>query len=297
MNQLTTASPNAVFLATEADANTRSSVAKFVRWLDAGGLSWVSADLKDYLDYLNASDLAQSSVKKHMERIRARYRDMQHSNVVRDMIQTRLPAGADAANAYAVTEEFLTRIRNNTEYDKRLEVKLTKITAYTDDKFTWLSYGEISDIFASIPMHTEIGYRDAAIFALCLSFGLREDEACNVTVEDLSKFVKGVAGVEVRHGKCDKQRFIQLDQITDYTGYIQDWIGFAGISSGLVLRVLKPRQLQNRVKLYTTARPHDLRRTYAKLLHEGGRSIEFIGQQLGHSQLSTTMRYLGLITR
>lgn len=298
MNSLSNPSPNAVFLATEADANTRSSVARFVRWLDAGGLSWVSADLKDYLDYLNASDLAQSSVKKHMERIRARYRDMQHSNVVRDMIQSRLPAGADAANAYAVTEEFLTRLRNNTEYDKRLEVKLTKITTYTDDKFTWMSRDEILSLFWSIEISgRKLWERDAAIFGLCLSFGLREEEACNVTVDDLNKFVKGVPGVEVRRGKGNKQRFIQYDELTDYTRHIQRWLEVGDIASGLVLQGLKPRQLQNRVKLYTTARPHDLRRTYAKLLHEGGRSIEFIGQQLGHSQLSTTMRYLGLIAR
>lgn len=290
--------PNTVFLVTDSDKNTRSSVAKFVRWLDDNGLSWANADLKAYLDYLNALNppLLQSTIKKHMERVRARYKDMQHSNTVRDMIQAQIPATADAANAYAVTEEFLTRIRNNTQYDKRLEVKLTQRTTYTDDKFRWLTREEVDDLFKRIPA-TKQGARDAAIFGLCLSYGLREAEACAVTVADMNKFVKGIAGVEVRHGKGDKQRFVQRDPLTDYTGYIQAWLEIAGITEGLVLEGLKERQLQNRVKVYTTARPHDLRRTYAKLLHAGERSVEYIAQQLGHSQISTTLIYLGLISR
>lgn len=293
-NQLTTVSPNALFLPTEADKNTRSSVGRFIRWLDANGQSWASADLKDYLDYLNGSPLAQATVKKNMERVRARYKEMQHSNAVRDAIQARIPVDATPADVYAITEEFLTRLRNNTEYDKRLAVKLTKITAVTDDKFTWLSSHDIADILIRFPRN-ELGYRDAAIFGLCLSYGLREAEACNVTVDDLNKYMKGSPGVEVRHGKGNKQRVVLWDGITDYTLLIQDWLVFKGINSGLVLQGLKPRQLQNRVKLYTTAKPHDLRRSYAKLLHDGGRSVEYIGQQLGHVKHETTMIYLGLI--
>lgn len=295
MNQLTTPSPNTVFLLPdEADKNLRSSVGKFVRWLDDNALSWVNADLKDYLDYLNSTKLSKASIKKHMERVRARYKDMQHSNAVRDLIQSQIPSGATPADIYAITEEFLTRLRNNTDYNKRLEVKLTTRTTYTDDHFTWLNREEIAALFANIPSD-KLSTRDAAIFGLCLSYGLREAEACSITVDDLSKRVKGVVGVEVRHGKGDKQRFIQRDELADFTGYVQVWLEIAGITEGLVLQGLKPRQIQNRVKMYTDAKPHDLRRSYAKLLYEGGRSIEYIAQQLGHVKIETTMIYLGMI--
>ncbi len=40
-------------------------------------------------------------------------------------------------------------------------------------------------------------------------------------------------------------------------------------------------------------RPHDCRRSYAKLSHEGGASLEQIRLTLGHSSLITTQRYLG----
>ncbi len=41
-------------------------------------------------------------------------------------------------------------------------------------------------------------------------------------------------------------------------------------------------------------RPHDLRRTFAKLAHKGGASIDQIQLSLGHSSVQTTERYLGV---
>jgi site-specific recombinase XerD len=43
-----------------------------------------------------------------------------------------------------------------------------------------------------------------------------------------------------------------------------------------------------------TARPHDLRHTYASVLVSGGKSLELIGSLSGHSKASTVMRYAHL---
>jgi integrase len=40
-------------------------------------------------------------------------------------------------------------------------------------------------------------------------------------------------------------------------------------------------------------RPHDLRRTYARLSRAGGASLEQIQYTLGHASIQTTMRYVG----
>lgn len=40
-------------------------------------------------------------------------------------------------------------------------------------------------------------------------------------------------------------------------------------------------------------RPHDLRRTYAKLSRAGGAPLEQIQQTLGHASVQTTEKYLG----
>ena len=43
-----------------------------------------------------------------------------------------------------------------------------------------------------------------------------------------------------------------------------------------------------------SVRPHDLRRTFAKLAHKGGSPIDQIQLSLGHSSIQTTERYLGV---
>ena len=55
---------------------------------------------------------------------------------------------------------------------------------------------------------------------------------------------------------------------------------------GVVLRYEK--QLQMKVK------PHDLRRTFGKLAHQGGARIEQIQRSYGHATIQTTERYLGV---
>jgi integrase len=40
--------------------------------------------------------------------------------------------------------------------------------------------------------------------------------------------------------------------------------------------------------------PHDLRRTFARLAHDAGASVEDIQIVLGHVSITTTMRYIGV---
>jgi site-specific recombinase XerD len=293
---LETITPNDIFFPYDGEKNAKSSIRKYINWMDERGLHWTQVDLTAYRDYLlNDTDLARSTAKKHMERVRARYMDLLNSNIVRVMIQERIPANATPADAYAITEEFLTRLRNNTQYDKRVAIRLPINSSFVDGDFRWLSRDEIATIMRTMPYDTKIGLRDAAIFALIYSFGLREGEACAVTVDNLRQTKNGYAGVLIENGKSMKRRFVLRDELTDYTGVIELWLQRANITKGLVLGGLKPRQLHNRVKAYSEARPHDFRRTYAKHLHEGGRTIEYIAQQLGHVKLETTLIYLGMI--
>ena len=42
-----------------------------------------------------------------------------------------------------------------------------------------------------------------------------------------------------------------------------------------------------------TVKPHDLRRTYARLLFDAGMKVEAIKQNLGHANIETTLHYIG----
>jgi len=44
-----------------------------------------------------------------------------------------------------------------------------------------------------------------------------------------------------------------------------------------------------------TARPHALRRTYARLLYEAGVELVAIQQNLGHAEVRTTLGYIGTL--
>jgi len=44
-----------------------------------------------------------------------------------------------------------------------------------------------------------------------------------------------------------------------------------------------------------TVKPHDCRRTYARRLHDAGMELVAIQQNLGHSDLRTTLKYVGAL--
>jgi len=90
------------------------------------------------------------------------------------------------------------------------------------------------------------------------------------------------------------------------------WGAAAGFSNGRIFRhvnkggrvvgaSLTPEGVFGAVRQYTRmsiegARiaPHDLRRTFAKLAHQGKAPLEQIQLSLGHASIQTTERYLGI---
>jgi integrase len=87
------------------------------------------------------------------------------------------------------------------------------------------------------------------------------------------------------------------------------WIEAAGVVAGKLFRAINRHGVVTRETLSTQAvldvvkeysdplairvRPHDLRRTCAKLCRAGGGDLEQIQLLLGHASIQTTERYLG----
>lgn len=150
--------------------------------------------------------------------------------------------------------------------------------------------------------------RDGAVMALLLGCGLRRAEASMLTWEQIQKREGRDVLVDVR-GKGGRLRTIVIPRWA--TVMLLDWMAIShtpGIVGQLVLRSIRENGTINghlsesgiwlivkerAEKLgLGSIRPHDLRRTFARLSRKGGSPIEQIQMALGHSSVQTTERYL-----
>lgn len=320
-SKLTTTSPNALFIPADTDKNTASSLRRYVSWLDTTERNWFQADLKEYRDYLkNRTDLSDSTAKKHLERVRKRYRDLLNSNDLRDNLQAmylELPAETRQKwSPFEFTQEAIIRLSNNTQYENA-PLKATEIRDHADGDKRWLTTDEI-DILLELPFQLYkrrrlIALRDRAAFALAYCCGLREAELCAVTLDDMNQTYGGSPALKVRNGKGMVQRMVVYGGMAQYLTFVDEWIEAAGITEGCIVigftpygikpmleNCLSPRQFQQRCKLYWKHigkfTPHDLRRSYARRLHQNGMAVEAIAQQMGHKRTITTLDYIGALS-
>jgi integrase len=90
---------------------------------------------------------------------------------------------------------------------------------------------------------------------------------------------------------------------------LNDWLGAAGITAGPIFRpidktgrvgsrALGAQTIYNIVREHVplvdpAVRPHDLRRSFARLAYENHAAIEQLSITLGHASIATTERYIG----
>jgi integrase len=108
-------------------------------------------------------------------------------------------------------------------------------------------------------------------------------------------------------GKRNKMRSVPIDSWVKHA--VDTYLIGAGITQGALFRAARkggkledrgmtPQAILDMVQSYAdriglVVRPHDLRRTFAKLAQKGGAEIQQIQFSLGHSSVQTTERYLG----
>jgi integrase/recombinase XerD len=152
-----------------------------------------------------------------------------------------------------------------------------------------------------------IGKRDYALLQLLLQTGVRIGEALSLRIRDLTTRY-GCPAVRIM-GKGRKPRTLRvLPEVKEAVdAYLASRKGakpedhlFATVPrNGEVSRPLSPRVIQKSIKKYAAAAlikrnitPHTLRHTTATLELEGGATVAQIREQLGHSNISVTNRYL-----
>lgn len=141
--------------------------------------------------------------------------------------------------------------------------------------------------------------RDLGIVQILMHTGLRVNELCTLTLDDVTMGERSGA-LRVRKGKGTKQRTVSLNTVA--RAALRAWLDVRPAAAHDLLFTdsrgvaLRSRGIQHRIgelgrlaKLEIT--PHTLRHTFAKNLVDGGVSLEKVSTLLGHSSLNTTRIY------
>ncbi len=291
----------------------------FGGWLDATGRGWLTPDLGDYRDHMQGAGKSPMTVRAHLSTVRGRYNDLLTDNTVMDALLqdcADMVAGmgqeVNPANVNAMFEMIVRRLENAL-HPRRSRVKVVQRQDRADSEFIRLTRTEASNLIRAPDRTTLPGLRDAAVIALLLATGIREQELSSLDVPDLRQRLGGQPALLVREGKGAKQRLIPYGRLVGALDIVEGWLAAAGIEEGPVFcgfykggRTLRPGRLSVRAIEYILAaypvladgetravKPHDLRRSYARLLREADVPLDAIQQNLGHADLKTTLNYIG----
>lgn len=171
----------------------------------------------------------------------------------------------------------------------------------------WLTQAQAQQLLGLPDVSNVKGLRDRAILAVLLGCGLRREECAALTVEHIQQREGRWVIVDLV-GKRSKTRSVPMPSWAKYA--IDAYMLAGAITAGPLFRSVRrgdhlqadgmtAQAIFDVVRLYAQqigvdVRPHDLRRSFAKLAHKGNSPIEQIQLSLGHSSVQTTERYIGV---
>ena len=171
----------------------------------------------------------------------------------------------------------------------------------------WLQKHQVDQILTSVARNSLRGKRDYAILAVLFATALRRRELVELQVATIQQR-DGQWGFIGLCGKGGKVRNISLPDWVRLA--VTDWLHATRIVQGPVFRSISrhgklgtEEMSEESVKLvlshyasvcgHPNFRPHDARRTCARLCRTGNAALEDVQELLGHSSVQTTERYLG----
>ncbi len=166
-----------------------------------------------------------------------------------------------------------------------------------------LSEAEAIALLKACSTRAPTGVRNRALIAVLWRCGLRISEALSLELRDVD--LEG-GTVRVRHGKGDKSRTVGIDEQT--AALLARWLDrrrqlspgarapiFCTLQGGRIdssyVRRLLPR-LARKAGIDRRVHAHGLRHTHAAELAREGTPINIIRDDLGHTSLAVTDRYL-----
>ena len=171
----------------------------------------------------------------------------------------------------------------------------------------WLSAEQSSEVLKRARVDTMRAKRDCAMLAMLFGCGFRRSELVGLELDDI-QMRQGHWAVVDLVGKGGHIRTVPIPNWVKAA--LDQWTRAAKVTEGKIFRSVARMGkvwgsgLSQNVVWYVVRAccekaglehiaPHDLRRTCAKLCHDGGGELEQIQFLLGHASVQTTERYLG----
>jgi site-specific recombinase XerD len=171
----------------------------------------------------------------------------------------------------------------------------------------WLSKAQAQSLLDAPDTAMAKGLRDRAILAVLLGCGLRREECAGLTFEHIQQREGRWVIVDLV-GKRNKLRSVPMPAWAKAS--VDAWAAALRMNAGYIFRPMRrgghvqggfmtAQAIFDVVGEYAAqlgipVKPHDLRRSFAKLAHKGNAPIEQIQLSLGHASIQTTERYLGV---
>jgi integrase len=255
----------------------QSALREFFAWYEADGAAGFSkATVQRYRAQLEARGLAPSSINLRLAALKK--------------------LAAEAADNRLLEPEIaaaIARVRGA----KRQGVRAGN----------WLLKSQAEQLLGAPDRATLKGKRDRALLGLLVGCGLRRGELAGLDLSDIEQREARWVIVDLL-GKHGRVRTVPMPGWVKAT--VDEWAQAADLGSGRVLRALnkggrishdsmRAQSVFETVVAYgakigVKITPHDLRRTFAKLAHQGQAPLEQIQLSLGHASIVTTERYLGV---
>jgi site-specific recombinase XerC len=170
----------------------------------------------------------------------------------------------------------------------------------------WLSQEQVDLITSAALSHSQ---RDYIVLAVLLGAGLRREELETLTFDTLSQipYENKMVDVLTIRGKGDKKRVVPISPLL--AKHLREWQSVTGggriarkvSKSGKVGTSLSAYGIFGIVRKYghiagiENLDPHDCRRSYGRIMYySNNRDIMLVKNLLGHENVRTTQRYIGL---
>ncbi|MBP3710768.1 MAG: tyrosine recombinase [Treponema sp.] len=164
-----------------------------------------------------------------------------------------------------------------------------------------LSVQQVDSLLSTIDASDALGLRDAALFELVYSCGLRISEVCSLLMQNVHMHERLI----LVHGKGDKERVVPFGSAAKekLIAYLEDarpkLVGKKIVAEVFVNyrgQAMSRKGVWKRFQAYKSlsgvhAKVHTLRHSFATHLLAGGADLRSVQELLGHSDLSTTQIY------